>query len=97
MISEETVSHVAKLARLALSPEEVQRYSQELSKILNLVDELSALDLSGSHLDVTADHPPMLLREDIVKQLYDRDTLLTNAPHEENGFLRVPRILEAQD
>ncbi len=93
MITEETVSHVAKLARLELTPEETQRYTQELSKILHLVDELSELDLSGSDLELDSKQPT-LFRADEVKQAYDREHLMKNAPQEEDGFFRVPRILD---
>jgi aspartyl-tRNA(Asn)/glutamyl-tRNA(Gln) amidotransferase subunit C len=95
MISEETVSHVAKLSRLALTPEETQRYTKELSKILEMVDQLSELDLSKEGLDVKPEHPT-LFRPDEKRGDYSRDELLVNAPQEEDGFFRVPRILEEE-
>lgn len=93
MIHEDTVSHVAKLARLALSPEETTRYTQELSKILNLVDQMSELDLSSSALDVVPEYPT-LFRSDEQTWNFDRDEMMANAPQEEDGFFRVPKILE---
>jgi aspartyl-tRNA(Asn)/glutamyl-tRNA(Gln) amidotransferase subunit C len=93
MITEETVSHVAKLARLDLTPDETQRYTQELSKILHLVDELSELDLTGSELDVVPEHPT-LFRDDTEIREYNREELMANAPQEEEGFFRVPKILD---
>lgn len=93
MISEETVSHVAKLARLALTPEETRQYAQELSKIMDLVDQLSELDLSRETVDLQADQPT-LFREDDARVYPDRDALMHNAPLEENDFFRVPKILD---
>ncbi len=93
MISEETVSHVAKLARLELSSDEIPRYTQELSKILHLVDQLSELDLSSSELEIAVEHPT-LFRRDEARKANSREELLANAPQEENGFFRVPRILD---
>jgi aspartyl-tRNA(Asn)/glutamyl-tRNA(Gln) amidotransferase subunit C len=93
MITEETVSHVARLARLELSSEEISRYTQELGKILHLVDELSELDLSGSELETTAEQPT-LFRADEAQKLFSREELLANAPQEEDGFFRVPKILD---
>jgi aspartyl-tRNA(Asn)/glutamyl-tRNA(Gln) amidotransferase subunit C len=93
MISEQTVSHVAKLARLALTPEETQQYAQDLSKILELVDQLNELDLSGSPLDVAAEAPTNFRMDEAVSR-YSRDVLLQNAPHEEEAFFRVPKILD---
>ncbi len=93
MITEETVLHVAKLARLELTPEETHRYAQELSKILHLVDELADLDLSSSTLELVPEHPT-LFREDKQTWNFDRQDLLSNTPEEENGFFRVPKILD---
>lgn len=93
MITEETVLHVAKLARLELTSEETERYTQELSKILHLVDQLSELDLSGRHLEVQSEYPT-LFRSDDTTWDFNREELLANAPQEENGFFRVPRILD---
>jgi len=93
MITEDAVNHVAKLARLALSEDEVHRYTQDLSKILHLVDELAELNLEadGKGLDVSQQ---TRFREDARVVTYDRDELMRNAPFEEDGFFRVPRILE---
>ncbi len=93
MITEETVAHVAKLARLELTDDETKRYTQELSKILHLVDELAELDLSGSELDVVSEQPTLFRPDDRVWD-FNRDELLSNAPQEENGFFRVPKILD---
>lgn len=93
MITEETVSHVAKLARLELTSDEVARYAQELSKILHLVDELYELNLPEKELEIISEHPT-LFRTDETKKLYEREELLSNAPQEEEGFFRVPKILD---
>jgi aspartyl-tRNA(Asn)/glutamyl-tRNA(Gln) amidotransferase subunit C len=94
-ITEETVKHVAKLARLALTPEETVQYAQELGKILGLIDQLSELDLNSENTSLKAAHPT-LFREDIVKKEIDTETLLANAPQKENTFFRVPQILETK-
>jgi aspartyl-tRNA(Asn)/glutamyl-tRNA(Gln) amidotransferase subunit C len=86
------VLHVAKLARLALSDDEVERFREQLSAILEAVGKVSELDLSGvpptSHpldlLNVLADDEPApcLSREDALK----------NAPDPEGGFFGVPPV-----
>ncbi len=92
-IPQSTVEHVAKLARLELSQADLERYSIELSRILELVETLSQLDLSQVDVDMTVESPPVL-REDGVQPGISRETLLKNAPVEEDGFFRVPKILE---
>jgi aspartyl-tRNA(Asn)/glutamyl-tRNA(Gln) amidotransferase subunit C len=95
MISDDTVTHVARLARLALSEEEVPRYTKDLGRILHLIDELSDLDSAGIDAPVVMDEPT-LLRHDAPQDMFERDVLMSNAPHAENGFFRVPQILEVE-
>jgi aspartyl-tRNA(Asn)/glutamyl-tRNA(Gln) amidotransferase subunit C len=92
-ITEDTVRHVARLARMELTGDDLRRYTQELSKILGFVEQLSQLDLSKVALDLTREHET-LLREDVALRAYDRETLMRNAPNEEEGFFRVPKILD---
>jgi len=87
------VLHVAKLARLELSPEEAERYTQDLNSILGLVAQLNEADLSGLDVSLKADKE-VVYREDVARREFTREALLANAPHEEDGFFRVPKILD---
>lgn len=91
-ISQETVQHVAKLARLELTPEESERYTQDLGKILALVEELNQVDLSQVELGMDSS-APTVFREDKAVREFSREELMANAPLEEDGFFRVPKIL----
>lgn len=91
-ITPETVEHVAKLARLELTAEETERYTQDLGKILKLVEQLNEVDLSQIEVGMDAS-TPTVFREDQSEREFSRDELLANAPHEEDGFFRVPKIL----
>jgi aspartyl-tRNA(Asn)/glutamyl-tRNA(Gln) amidotransferase subunit C len=91
-ITQETVEHVAKLARLELTPEEIQRYTQDLGKILSLVEQLNEVDLSQIEIEMETNQATNF-REDKSIREFSRDDLLANAPHEEEGFFRVPKIL----
>jgi aspartyl-tRNA(Asn)/glutamyl-tRNA(Gln) amidotransferase subunit C len=94
-ISRADVEHVARLARLELAPDEVERFAQELAVILEYADELAALELD--HVEPTA-HPLSLvnvLRPDEVGPTLDRDEVLAQAPSVEDGRFRVPRIIDA--
>jgi aspartyl-tRNA(Asn)/glutamyl-tRNA(Gln) amidotransferase subunit C len=92
-ITEDTVKHVAKLARLELTPDEVGHYQEALSRILALVDELSEVDLSD--VDIDFDAGPMPLRPDTLGAPFDVETFLTKSPDTEGRFFRVPQILAA--
>jgi aspartyl-tRNA(Asn)/glutamyl-tRNA(Gln) amidotransferase subunit C len=91
-ISRDEVLHVAKLARLALSEEEVERFRVQLSAILEAVSKVSELDLEG--IPPTS-HPLDLvnvLGEDEPRVSLSRDDALANAPDREGGFFGVPPV-----
>lgn len=88
----ESVAHVAKLARLELTPEETQRYTEDLNKILGMVEQLNELNLSDIAIELDVAQPTVLRPDQGIRE-FTRDELLANAPQEEDGFFRVPKIL----
>ena len=91
-ITREDVLHVAKLARLELSEEELERMREQLSAILKAVGKVAELDLEG--VEPTA-HPLDLvnvLAEDEPRPSLPREEALTNAPDPEDGFFGVPAV-----
>jgi len=89
-ISRDEVLHVARLARLALSEEERERFSEQLSAILDAVGKVAELDLSG--VEPTA-HPLDLVNvwaEDEPKPCLSVDQALANAPDRDGDSFRVP-------
>ncbi len=94
MLSKQQVEHVAKLARLNLTESEVELYTKQLSKILDYIDQLNEVNTEGIE-PMTQPIPTVnVMREDIVKKQFERKEVLSNAPHEEYGFFRVPKIGE---
>ena len=90
MIEKEQVLHVAKLARLKLSDEEVERMSGELSAILEHVDNINELDLEG--VEPTTHVVPLenILREDEPRPSLSRERALEPAPDADETGFRVP-------
>ncbi|HET8566601.1 MAG TPA: Asp-tRNA(Asn)/Glu-tRNA(Gln) amidotransferase subunit GatC [Solirubrobacterales bacterium] len=90
MIDKEQVLHVAGLARLRLSEEEVETMVGELSGILEHVDRIGSLDLEGveptSHVVVLQN----VLRADEPRPSWPRDVVLSQAPEPQDGAFRVP-------
>jgi aspartyl-tRNA(Asn)/glutamyl-tRNA(Gln) amidotransferase subunit C len=89
-ITRDEVLHVARLARLELTEEEVARFTEQLSAILEAVDKVSELDLSD--VEPTA-HPLDLVNvwaEDEPRPSIPVDDALRNAPEREAGFFKVP-------
>jgi aspartyl-tRNA(Asn)/glutamyl-tRNA(Gln) amidotransferase subunit C len=90
MIDRDQVLHVAKLARLRLNDDEVDRMAAELSTILEHVETMNQLDLDGveptSHVvDLTN-----VLRDDVPRDGLDRETALEQAPDRTESGFRVP-------
>ncbi len=89
-ISPEEVRHVARLARLTLTDDEVARFGEQLSAILEAVSKVSEVDLSD--VPPTA-HPLDLVNvwaEDEPRPSLPVEEALANAPDRDNGFFRVP-------
>jgi len=92
MISTEDVKHVAKLARLELTEEEINKYSKQLGDILKYVEQMNEVDTTGIEPMPHAIPVYNVMREDVVKYEQTKEELMANAPFEENGFFRVPKI-----
>lgn len=92
MISEEEVRHVSKLARLELTDEEVKMYSKQLGDILKYAQQINEVDTSGVEPMPHALPLYNVMREDEVKYEETKEELMKNAPCEEDGFFRVPKI-----
>ena len=94
-ITRADVEHVAHLARLALSDDEVATYTEQLAGILDHARDLEELDLAG--VEPTGHPFPLrnVLRADDARPGVDRSEVLAQAPASEAGRFRVPRILDA--
>ena len=93
-INADTVKHVATLARLQISAEEVETYTGQLSRILGLMEKLNQLPtadvVSMSH--AVEMHIPE--REDQVCNENRQEAMLVGAAESEQGYFRVPKIIE---
>jgi aspartyl-tRNA(Asn)/glutamyl-tRNA(Gln) amidotransferase subunit C len=92
-LTSEDVAHVAHLARLDITDDEVARYTEQLAAVLDHAADIAALDLSG--VPPTAHPLPIsnVFRDDEPEPTLDRDEVLGQAPAVEDGRFKVPRIL----
>lgn len=92
-ISTEDVAHVATLARLRLTDDELERFTGQLAAVLDHARDVEALDTQG--VPPTAHPLPLVnvLRDDVVVPSLDREEVLAQAPAVEADRFRVPRIL----
>lgn len=93
-VDTDTVRHIARLARIAMTDGEIQAMVPEINNILSWVEQLSEVDTEGVE-PLTAVIPNKLrLREDAVVEGNCRDEILANAPVAEHGFFAVPKVIE---
>ncbi|GLY12262.1 Asp-tRNA(Asn)/Glu-tRNA(Gln) amidotransferase subunit GatC [Bacillus badius] len=93
-ISEEQVRHVAHLARLAVTDEEVEKFTAQLDSIIQFAEQLNELDTTGVKPTSHVLDMKNVLREDQSKPGLPREEVLKNAPDHEDGQIRVPAIIE---
>jgi aspartyl-tRNA(Asn)/glutamyl-tRNA(Gln) amidotransferase subunit C len=87
------VRHVARLARLALTDDEVVRYGNQLGDLLQHVDQLAELDTGAVAATAQVIAARNVMREDVLGPTLDRDVVLAGAPQPQHGFFRVPKII----
>ena len=92
-ISKEQVAHTARLARLTLTPEELHRYTQELTQIVAYFDRLASVDTEGIEIQSGAGAAGPVLREDKIGPSLSVEDVLRNAPETKDTFLIVPRVI----
>lgn len=92
-ISTDDVAHVARLARLTLTPDELDRYAHQLGDILEHATDMAELDLDGVE-PMTHPYPLRnVMRPDVVGATSDRSEVLAAAPSSEDEMFRVPPML----
>lgn len=93
-MSDFNIHYVAKLARIALSPDEEQRLGAQLGHILGYIEKLKSADVTG--VEPTAHAFPLVnvTRPDVVEPSLTNEEALRNAPAHAGGLFVVPKILE---
>lgn len=93
-ISKDDVLHVANLARLRLTDEEVETYTKQLSDILEFAGKLNELDTENVEPTSHSFKVVNVMREDEERPSVSREDALRNAPDSEDGQIKVPAVLE---
>ncbi len=94
MLTREEVLHIAHLARLELTEEEIETYRRQLSAILEYFQKLQEVDTEGIPPTASVLPPRSVLREDEPRPGLPREELLANAADVEDGQFRIPPVLD---
>ncbi len=93
-VSTQQVRHIAKLARIAMSDDEIERLAPELNNILGWVEQLAEVDTDGIEPLTAVIDQKLRLRDDVVTEGNIRELVLANAPESKHGFFAVPKVIE---
>ena len=93
-VSTDQVRHIARLARIAMSDEEIAALAPELNNILGWVEQLGEVDTEGVEPLTAVIDQKLRLRDDVVTDGDCRDAVLANAPVADHGFFAVPKVIE---
>ena len=88
------IEHIASLARIGLTEEEIELFGEQLSQILEEFEVLSELDTSGVTPTGHASGLQTVMRDDLAEDSLDSEDVLKNAPRREGEFFRVNAVLE---
>ena len=98
-VDKQTVAKIASLARIKMADDELERMAPELNNILQWVEQLGEVDVTGIEPMSAVIPNTLRLRDDVVDAdpktgVGKRDEVLANAPAAEHGFFGVPKVIE---
>lgn len=92
-IKDEEVLHIAKLARLNLKDNEIQDYKKNLEEILEFADTINKVDTDNIGETIGINENYNVFRKDEIIQESSKDELLSNAPSQDEGMFRIPKVI----
>lgn len=92
-ISREEIIHIAKLANLKLTEEEIEKNVEKMKDILNFANTVNNVNTDDVDESIGATKNYNVFRKDEIKEFGDRDILLSNAPDQEEGMFKIPKVI----
>lgn len=92
-ISKQEIIHIAKLACLNLSENEIEKYTKDMQEILEFANTINNVNTEGMNETIAANEKSNVLRKDEVVDFGNRDALLQNAPSQDEGMFRIPKVI----
>ena len=96
-ISAEDVKHVASLAKLSVSDEQLPYFTEQLGQIIGLFETIGEVNTDGVKPTVSVTDQLNVMRDDIADNWQERDELLANAPETMDGYIKVPTIIDESE
>lgn len=96
-ITANEVKHVASLAKLEFTDEELQKFTGQMDEIINMVEQLGEVDTTDVSVTSTVTEEVNVMREDVAVKGTDRTLLMENVPEEKDGLIKVPAIIDESE
>lgn len=96
-ITANEVKHVASLAKLEFTDEELQKFTGQMDEIINMVEQLGEVDTTDVPVTSTVTEEVNVMREDVAFKGTDRTLLMKNVPEEKDGLIKVPAIIDESE
>ena len=93
-VSREEILHIANLANLSLEEDKIDTYLLHLQDILNFANIVNNAPVEGLDITIGANEKKNVFRKDEVKVLENHDALLENAPEQERGMFKIPKVIQ---
>lgn len=92
-LTKEEVLHVAKLARISLTEEEIEKYQIQLKKLLDEVEKIKMVELKSDNKLIAPVNHTTKLREDVAGDMLDPEEIMKNVPVSNGNFVEVPVMI----
>ena len=92
-VSKEEILHIAKLANLNLKEEEIATYMENLEEILNFANVVNKAPIQGLEETIAINEAYNVFRKDEIIQTIEREELLQNAPEQQEGMFKIPKVI----
>ena len=96
-ITANEVKHVASLAKLEFTDEELQKFTGQMDEIINMDEQLGEVDTTDVPVTSTVTEEVNVMREDVAVKGTDRTLLMKNVPEEKDGLIKVPAIIDESE
>ncbi len=93
IINEDEIKHIAKLASLNLSEKEIKEYAKDLTDILGMANLVNEVNTDEVDETIGSNGLYNVFRKDVIKQNNNRENLLSNAPSQDDGMFRIPKVI----
>ena len=93
-VSREQLLHIANLARLNLEEDEIEKYRENLQDILNFANVVNNAPVEGLDVTIGANEEKNVFRKDEINVFEDTESLLQNAPSQEQNMFKLPKVIQ---